>query len=407
MITAITNARVFDGECVIDEQTVVVDQTQIAAVGGGVPGGATIVDARGGTLLPGLIDSHTHTSLDSLRYALAFGVTTELEMQGHWTPAARKEVAERDDVADVRSAGLGITPPGGHPTELVPDDVNRSSDGKQGRRHQFPFTSTPEQAAKIIAKRVAEGSDYIKIMVEDGTVFAHPGLPCVSDKILTTAVREAHRHNKMAITHTMTLDSTRRAINAGVDGLAHLFIDGPHTPDVVAAIAASGAFVTATIGAAATVMGKNESAAFGADERVRAKLSEEWLDALCNGSINTYPQGNLADVLGSVAALHAAGVDILAGSDVSVPVRFLGGSAHGASLHHELQLLVKAGLTPIEALRAATSVPARRFGLTDRGRIFPGARADLLLVDGDPTTAITDTLSTRAVWRRGTRQPSR
>jgi imidazolonepropionase-like amidohydrolase len=76
---------------------------------------------------------------------------------------------------------------------------------------------------------------------------------------------------------------------------------------------------------------------------------------------------------------------------------------HGASLHHELQLLVMAGLTPVEALRAATSVPARRFGLDDRGRIVPGARADLVLVDGDPTTRIEDSLSIRTIWRRGTR----
>ena len=96
-----------------------------------------------------------------------------------------------------------------------------------------------------------------------------------------------------------------------------------------------------------------------------------------------------------------AGVDILAGSDVSEPLPILGGLAHGASLHHELQLLVAAGLSPVEALRSATSIPARRFGLTDRGRIVPGARADLLLVNGDPLTRITDTLSIQAVWRRG------
>jgi imidazolonepropionase-like amidohydrolase len=83
-----------------------------------------------------------------------------------------------------------------------------------------------------------------------------------------------------------------------------------------------------------------------------------------------------------------------------------GGMAHGASVHHELQLLVAAGLSPVEALRAATSTPADRFGLTDRGRIAAGARADLLLVDGDPTTTISDTLSIRAVWRLGVLQPA-
>jgi imidazolonepropionase-like amidohydrolase len=119
-------------------------------------------------------------------------------------------------------------------------------------------------------------------------------------------------------------------------------------------------------------------------------------------SFNHYPQGNIHDVLASVKALHDAGVDILVGTDTSVPLPFLGGLAHGASVHHELQYLVRAGLTPVQALRAATSTPARRFGLTDRGRIAEGLRADLLLVDGDPTTTISDTLNTRAVWRRGT-----
>ena len=88
---------------------------------------------------------------------------------------------------------------------------------------------------------------------------------------------------------------------------------------------------------------------------------------------------------------------------MSEPIPILGGLAHGASLHHELQLLVAAGLEPIEALCAATSIPARRFGLTDRGRIVLGARADLLLVDGDPITNIADTLSILCVWKQGVR----
>jgi imidazolonepropionase-like amidohydrolase len=70
-------------------------------------------------------------------------------------------------------------------------------------------------------------------------------------------------------------------------------------------------------------------------------------------------------------------------------------------MHHELRLLVEAGLTPTQALRAATSVPASRFGLYDRGRIAPGLCADLLLVDGDPLVNIEDTLNIAAVWHRG------
>jgi len=100
-ITAITNARNFDGERVINDQTVVINGASISAVGGAVPAGAALVNAQGATLMPGLIDAHVHTSLDGLRDALAFGVTTELEMQGHWTDQDRKEVAEHDDIADI------------------------------------------------------------------------------------------------------------------------------------------------------------------------------------------------------------------------------------------------------------------------------------------------------------------
>ncbi len=117
--------------------------------------------------------------------------------------------------------------------------------------------------------------------------------------------------------------------------------------------------------------------------------------------INSWPKGKTENLLAAVKVLHDAGVDILVGADASTPD--VGGMVPGASVHHELQLFVRAGLTPIEALRAATSVPARRFGLLDRGRIVDSARADLLLVEGDPTTAISNTLSVRSVWRQGVR----
>ena len=136
------------------------------------------------------------------------------------------------------------------------------------------------------------------------------------------------------------------------------------------------------------------------DPRVEAKLPPVWLENLLQ-TFHTMPKQNFESALSTVAALHRAGVDVLAGTDaatLSVP-----GVADGASLHDELRLLVLAGFTPIEALRAATALPADRFGLTDRGRIRAGLRADLVLVDGDASVNIGDTLSIRAVWRQGTR----
>ncbi len=89
-------------------------------------------------------------------------------------------------------------------------------------------------------------------------------------------------------------------------------------------------------------------------------------------------------------------VPILPGTDAPVP-----GQTYGASLHGELALLVGAGLTPIQALQAATSAPAHAFGLEDRGRISPGRRADLVLVEGDPTRDILTTRRIARVWKRG------
>jgi len=120
-------------------------------------------------------------------------------------------------------------------------------------------------------------------------------------------------------------------------------------------------------------------------------------------SFNRYPQGNLDDVLATVAAPHAGGVDIVTGTDASITHPASAASPTAPASHHELQMLVRAGLSPTAALRAATSTPARLLGLTDRGRIQPGLRAGLLLVDGDPATTISDTLNIRTAWRRGAR----
>ena len=98
----------------------------------------------------------------------------------------------------------------------------------------------------------------------------------------------------------------------------------------------------------------------------------------------------------SVRRLHAAGVPVLAGTDAGNP-----GTAHGASLHGELALLVAAGLSPAEALNAATALPSRLFELGDRGRVAVGRRADLLLVDGDPTRDIEATRAIVAIWKNG------
>jgi imidazolonepropionase-like amidohydrolase len=127
-------------------------------------------------------------------------------------------------------------------------------------------------------------------------------------------------------------------------------------------------------------------------ERSKATFGREPTD------IPMHTQG-VRNAAQSAAALARAGVPLLAGTDCT---SF--GPVHGAGFHHELLMLTMAGLTPEQALTAATSLTARHFGLADRGRIAPGLRADLLLVDGDPTTDITATRAIADVWRGGVRQ---
>jgi imidazolonepropionase-like amidohydrolase len=399
LITAITNVQVFDGEKVVTDQTVVIKGASIQAVGGEVSAGAPVIDGRGKTLLPGLIDSHVHTDMDGLHDALKFGVTTELEMQGRWSPKQRKEISERNDVADLRSPGMGVTPKGGHPSEYISSSGNLLIRLLCRLPFVFRTVQTPDEAVRFVDRQIAKGADYIKIFIEDGSCIGFPGLPVLDDKTLNAAVKEAHRQHKLVIVHSTTVETTQHAVDAGVDCLGHLFFDRALTPKLVADITSSGVFIIPTLVTLSTAFG-NSAATLATDERVRSRLSKKWLDSLSR-SMNVYPQGKLEDAYATIKALHDVGVDILAGSDVSEPIPILGGLAHGASLHHELQLLVAAGLKPIEALRAATSTPARRFGLTDRGRIVSGALADLLLVDGDPLTNISDTLSINAVWHRG------
>jgi imidazolonepropionase-like amidohydrolase len=398
--TAITGARVFDGEKSLGVRTVVVDGRTIRQVGGEVPAGAEVVDGRGATLLPGLIDAHVHSGPGTLALALRFGVTTELEMQGMNTRENRAHITEDDTVADVRSAGFGITPPGGHPSELMPEGFRPAGD-LPPVMPLMPFSTTPDQAAAYVPQLLARGSDYIKFMVDDGSVEGHPGLPMLDQATLTAGVAEAKKYGALTVAHTLTLDATRMAAEAGVDGVVHVFMDRPHTTEIVDLIAGSGMFVVPCVSLDASMMGITGSA-LADDPRVARRLDDKWEETL-RSSYNRYPQGKLEDVLETVAALAAAGVDLLAGTDASMAETFFGGLAHGASLHHELHYLVTAGLTPARALRAGTATTARRFGLGDRGRIAEGLRADLLLVDGDPTKNIGDTLNTRAVWRRGSR----
>lgn len=385
---AITGVRVFDGEGVLPVATVVVRDGRIEAVGAEVvvPEGVPAVDGSGQTLLPGFIDAHTHSWGDARQDALRFGVTAELDMFGDWNRLpelrAQRESLDATGAADLWTAGATVTTEGGH-----------------GTQYGFTVPTLPPDGdtAAFVAARVAEGSDYIKLIVEDfSTHSTERRLPTITPEQVTAAIAAAQAHGRLAVVHASTEADALHAIASGADGLVHVFHDAPASPAFIAVARPGDAFVVPTLSVIAGFAQAGEGAGLAADPRL-----QPWLTAGQRASLGSAFPGaprpqTLDSALRSVAALHAAGVDVLAGTDAGNP-----GTAHGASLHGELALLVRAGLSPPAALAAATSAPARRFGLDDRGRIAPGLRADLLLVDGDPTVDIAATRAIAGIWKNG------
>jgi imidazolonepropionase-like amidohydrolase len=387
--TLIRGVDVFDGIRMRRDIDVRIVEGRIAQVGPHLEiDDAAIVDGHGKTLLPGLIDSHTHTWPGSLQSALAFGVTTELDMFSDTTLGsqlrAEQNAGGASDRADIRSAGTLVTAPGGHGTEY-------------GRR--IPTLASAADARAFVAARVAEGSDYVKIVFDAGRTYGMT-YPTLDREELRAVVAAAHEQHKLALVHIGDLAAASEAVRAGADGLAHLFVDQPGDASFVKEIVARRAFVIPTLTVLDAIAGGTAAKDLGGDDRLKPYLSPNDVAALGRGFPRRpgAPPVKLEYALTTVAALNRAGVPILAGTDAGNP-----GTSHGASLHGELELLVRAGLTPEQALAAATSVPARVFDLSDRGRIAAGLRADLVLVDGDPTRDITRSRAIAGIWKRGVR----
>jgi len=382
---AIRDVRLFDGVQTSEHRTVLVENGKIVRVGNNsmrLEAATATIKGTGMTLLPGLIDSHVHVGTpvrDALRDALTFGVTTELDM---FTNADRlkemKAIAAEDppDVADVRSAGIGATVPGGHPTEMGGP--------------QIPTISEPGEAQAFVDARIAEGSDYIKI-IHDG----RGGLPDTSVELMKALIDAAHKRSKLAVVHVSSEKAAREAVTAGADGLVHVVSGNEASSDFGHFVARRRVFVVPTMVTIYWACGKSTGPEVAKDPQIEPFLSGQQKKALATPSsesgCSVASDQALQELIGESAT-------ILAGTDAPVP-----GTAYGASLHEELGLYVHLGMASEQALAAATSVPARVFGLKDRGVIKPGMRADLLLVQGDPTTEIQATRNIVAIWKRGVR----
>lgn len=387
---AVIGVRLFDGREVLPRADVLVRDGRIAAVGPDLdlPAEVATVDGAGRTLLPGLIDAHVHSYEGTLEEALRFGVTTVLDMFADpgWVAGVKPRQAADGNpgAADLYSAGFLATAPGGHGSQLG---------------LAVPAISADTDPDAWVAARLAEGSDYVKLVLEDGHSLGLE-LPTLNAGQVRGLVRAAHAREVLAVAHVGSRSEARTAVAAGVDGLVHLFLDAPADDTLARRMVERGTFVVPTLTVLESLAGGRGGAALAADERLQPRLTAAQVANLRRPFPERSRDGDLENAFLSVRRLAAAGVPILAGSDAPNP-----GTAQGASLHRELELLVRAGLSPTAALATATAVPAEVFGFADRGRVAAGHRADLVLVAGDPTADVTASRDLVAVWKAG--EPAR
>jgi imidazolonepropionase-like amidohydrolase len=214
---AVTDVRLFDGKTVAENMTVVIRDGRVDQVGQNltIDDELPTLDGSGHTLLPGLIDAHVHTFGQARTDALRFGVTTLLDMftspQMLSGAGEQRERLDATSQADFFSAGMLATAEGGHGTQFgVPvEPVNG-----------------PDDAEAWVKRRVAEGSDYIKIIVEDGSTHGRD-IATLDEATVSALVNAAHRHERMALAHVSTLADAVMAVRAGVDGLVHVFTTSP------------------------------------------------------------------------------------------------------------------------------------------------------------------------------------
>ncbi|CAM3528783.1 amidohydrolase family protein [Kibdelosporangium persicum] len=348
--TVLRDVRVFDGNELTRPRTVVIDGTVI----GEDPAGGHEIDAAGATLLPGLIDAHVHLhGPEDLRTLARWGVTTGLDM-ACWPVERVASLRAVTGAADFRTAGLPA--------------IGRGSHAKMPAMPEDAVILTADDARRHVEARAAEGVDYIKGVTEAP---GEGGLPADALRALVAAARE---HGLKTVVHAVSPGAYSIAVDSGAEFVTHVPLTGPIRTEDIAAMKAAGQVAIPTI-------------------------------TMMEGILTTGPQAGRFPVDGllrSLADLHAAGVGILAGTDANDEPGAPIAVRHGESLHHEFELMAQAGMTSAEILRSATADAARAFGLTDRGTIAPGLRADLVLIAGDPLQDIAATRDIRAVWCAGT-----
>lgn len=411
-----TGARTPDRDVLLEGDRIV---AIVDAGEGRAPESALRIDGAGATLLPGLIDMHGHTGNGSapswagalpdpernLRAYLYCGVTTVLDPADLATAAfERREAIAAGELLGPRvfASGPMFTAPGGHPVAIM-----QSLAPWFLRWYLVPRLTrqveTPDAARSAVREVAGLGPDVVKLSVDRIPAEA----PRIDRAVLAATVDEARKLGLRTVAHIGTLEDAFDAGDAGVSAFVHGVYKERIPDDQIARIAAYRIPMVATIGVFESYAALREG------PRVPTPLERETVEPELLAAFDEVPDTEATRLFQpfieslrplrpawreNVRRLRAAGVTILAGSDTQ------SGVFPGPGLHRELALLAEAGMTPAEAIRAATLDAARFLAASDEpefGVVIEGRRADLLLVEGDPTQDLAALARIRRVIRAG------
>jgi imidazolonepropionase-like amidohydrolase len=391
-----------DGKPAIEQSAFIVEKGTITRVGrvGEVkaPANAARVDLTGKTVMPTLIDIHTHTGfqkgptyraenysretiVDDLNRALYFGVSAVVSEGIDPGDAAfiirEDQAAGRLGGARLFTAGRGIGAPNAGP----------GADTYKGIAYEV---TSEQQARSAVRELAAKKVDFVKIWVDDRNGRA----PELRPPLYRAIIDEAHKHGIRVNAHVFYLADAKGLVAAGIDGFTHMVRDKDMDDEVVQAIVKRRVVIMPTL--QNTERGRNVEppASLGgwlkgpAREAIGPELVEKMLAAY-GGRTTAQASGareRYAILQRSLAKLSSAGARIVLGGDTG-----LQDDPFGFAEHRELELMVEAGMSPMQAIVAATRNGAEYLGLRSAGVLAPGKRASFLVLDANPLDDITNT----------------
>jgi imidazolonepropionase-like amidohydrolase len=395
-----------DGSAPIDSGAIVVQNDTITRVGkrGDVvaPAGAVRVDLTGKTVMPGMVLAHGHVGylrgttfaaanytreniIDQLNRYLYYGVVAMMSTGTDPGDVPYELRNQPHPGALFRTAGRGLA---------APD----ASTGNLAMRSVAYGVTTEDEARRDVRELAARKPDAVKIWVDDrnGTVKK------LSPALYRAIIDEAHKQRLRVVVHVYYLTDARDLVEAGADGFLHLVRDEEMDDALVARMKAKRMFVTPNLSTseAGTYTGTpawlDDALLAESVSPAMIKKTADVYAARTGGPPRTAALASYQKQQRSLARLNAAGVTIALGDDTGIENTF-----YGYGEHRELELMVAAGMTPMQAIVAATKTSAELLKLDRLGTIARGKSADFIVLDANPLENIGNTKKISKVYQRG------